>query len=251
MLIIKNKRLFNTSIGMLLGIVMLSPVLQAQDRVLEEVIVTAQRREQSIQEVPVSLEAYSGDLLNQEGFRTMEDLSNFSPSTEINVRTQDQTVTIRGLGTSSVNPGLEQAVPIFVNGVHYGRFPMIQGAMMDLERVEVLRGPQPIAFGQNAVAGAFSLTTRKPGSEIEGDLTAEYGNFGRISFEGGIGGPVVGVFAAAELWLRVGGRFALHLSPLAQLFTARRRRNHDQFDILFTVLIRVSLVFKTTPYADR
>lgn len=173
--------------------------LQAQQ--LEEIVVTAQRREQSIQEVPISLEAYSGDMLNKEGFRAIEDLSNFSPSVEIDIRTQDQDVSIRGMGTTGNNLGLEAATPIFNDGVHFARTSMVQGAFMDLERVEVLRGPQPIAFGQNATAGAFNLITKKPTADWEGDLTAEVGNWGRKSVEGGVGGPI------SDTWgIRVAGQ---------------------------------------------
>jgi len=189
-------------ISVAMAVIFLSPAVQAQDRVLEEIIVTAQRREQSIQEVPISLEAYSGTVLHQQGFRSLVDLSNFSPSTEIDVRTQDQSVSIRGLGTSSTNPGMEMAVPIFSDGVHYGRTPMITGAFLDLERVEVLRGPQPVAFGMNATAGGFSMTSRTPGTEWQANLNAEYGNFGRTSVEGGIGGPITETFG-----LRVAGKW--------------------------------------------
>ena len=188
-------------IGALSTPALLFPVaLHAQG--LEEIVVTAQRREQSIQEVPISLEAYTGDILTKEGFRTMEDLSNFSPSVEIDVRTQDQDVAVRGMGTIGNNLGLEGAVPTFVDGIHYSRTSMIMGAFMDLERVEVLRGPQPISFGQNATAGAFSLTTKKPTSEWEGDVTAEYGNWERFSLEGGVGGPL------SDTWgIRLAGQF--------------------------------------------
>ncbi len=173
-----------------------------QAQALEEITVTAQRRVQSIQEVPISLEAFNGATLAKEGFRAIEDLSNFSPSVEIDVRTQDQDVSIRGMGTTGNNLGLEQAVPIFNDGVHFGRTSMVMGAFLDLERVEVLRGPQPIAFGQNATAGAFSLVTKKPTEDWEGEMTAEYGNWGRASFEGGVGGPVTDTIG-----IRVAGQF--------------------------------------------
>jgi outer membrane receptor protein involved in Fe transport len=176
--------------------------LTAHAQQLEEIVVTAQRREQSIQEVPISLEAFSGDQLNAQGFRSIEDISNFSPSVEIDVRVQDQDISIRGVGTAGNNLGLEQAVPIFVDGVHFGRTSMVTSAFLDLERVEVLRGPQPIAFGQNATAGAFSLVTKRPGAEWEGDLTAEYGNWGRASVEAGVGGPI------NDTWgIRVAGQY--------------------------------------------
>jgi len=181
--------------------ILLTP-LTIHAQVLEEIVVSAQRRDQSIQEVPISLEAYTGDVLNKQGFRTMEDLSSFSPSVEIDVRTQDQDIAVRGMGTTGNNLGLEGAVPIFVDGVHFSRTSMIMGAFLDLERIEVLRGPQPVAFGQNATAGAFSLTTKKPTAEWEGDLTAEYGNWERASIEGGVGGPL------SDTWgIRLAGQF--------------------------------------------
>ncbi len=179
----------STLVSSLIAPIFLIP-LTTHGQALEEIVVTAQRREQTLQEVPVSLEAYTGDILNKEGFRSMEDLSAFSPSVEIDVRTQDQDISVRGMGTTGNNLGLEGAVPIFVDGVHFSRTSMIMGAFLDLERVEVLRGPQPVAFGQNATAGAFSLTSKKPGAEWSGDITSEYGNWDRFSIEGGIGGPI-------------------------------------------------------------
>jgi outer membrane receptor protein involved in Fe transport len=182
-----------------------SPPIAAQ--VLEEIIVTAQRREQSLQEVPISIHAVSGLELSKQGFRTMEDLGQFSPSVEIAENLHDWSVTIRGMGNDVAAMAVEQSAPIFVDGIHMGRPSMIKGAFMDVERVEVLTGPQPVYFGQNATAGAFSITTKKPTAEWEGDATAEFGNFGRINFEGGIGGPLtdtIGVRIAGQ-WDKTGG----------------------------------------------
>ena len=170
-----------------------TPAIQAQS--LEEIVVTAQRREQSLQEVPISIQAVTGLELTQQGFRTMEDLGQFAPSVEINESLHEWSVTIRGMGNDVANMSVEQSAPIFVDGIHFGRPSMIKGAFMDLERVEVLRGPQPVYFGQNATAGAFSITTKKPTDTWEGDLVTEFGNFGRINLEGGIGGPVNDQFA--------------------------------------------------------
>jgi outer membrane receptor protein involved in Fe transport len=175
-------------------------VLFAQE--LEEIIVTAQRREQSLQEVPISIEAISGLELQQQGYRTMDDLAEFSPSLEIDVRMQDQNISIRGIGTAGSSLMLEQAAPTFVDGVLFGRTSMVKSALVDLERIEVLRGPQPVYFGASAVAGAFNLVTRKPTPEWEGNVVAEVGNFGRTSLEGGIGGPLTDT-----LGIRVAGRW--------------------------------------------
>jgi len=168
---------------------------------LEEIIVTAQRREQSLQEVPISLEAITGLELQEQGFRTMDDLAEFSPTIEIDNRVQDQDISIRGFGTVGNNLTLEQGAPTFLDGIVFGRTSMIKGAFMDLERIEVLRGPQPVYFGQNATAGAFSLITRKPTPQWQGNANVEIGNFGRKTIEGGVGGPLtdtLGIRVAAE-----------------------------------------------------
>ena len=165
-----------------------SPAVSAQ--VLEEIVVTAQRREQNLQEVPISINAITGPELTRQGFRSMEDLGQFAPSVEMNESLHEWSVTIRGMGNDVANMSVEQSAPIFADGIHLGRPSMIKGAFMDVERVEVLRGPQPVYFGQNATAGAFSITTRKPTEEWEGNFTTEVGNFGRINVDGGFGGPL-------------------------------------------------------------
>lgn len=161
---------------------------------LEEIIVTAQRREQSLKEVPISIEAFSGLEIQQQGYRTMDDLAEFSPSIEIDTRMQDQNISIRGIGTAGSSLMLEQASPTFIDGVLFGRTSMVKSALFDLQRIEVLRGPQPVYFGASAVAGAFNLITKKPTPEWQGDVRTEIGNYGRRTLEGGIGGPLSDTF---------------------------------------------------------
>lgn len=188
--------------------------LTVQAQALEEIVVTAQRRSQNLQEVPISIDAISGTEIARQGFRNMDQLADFSPSILIDSRIQDQDVAIRGVGTTGNNLTLEQAAPTFVDGVHYGRTSQIKGAFIDLERIEVLRGPQPVYFGQNATAGAFSLITRKPGDEWEGNLNSEVGNFGRKTIEGGIGGPITDT-----LGIRVAGKWDRMEGYLTDVFT--------------------------------
>jgi len=208
---IKTLRLYS-----LCGLAVLSAITisnaSAQDRTLEEVVVTAQRREQSLQEVPVSIHAVSGVELTQQGFRQMQDLGNFAPSVEIAENLHDWSVTIRGMGNDVANLSIEQSAPIFVDGVNFGRPSMIKGAFIDIERVEVLTGPQPIAFGQNATAGAFSVVTRRPTPEWEADVTTEIGRWGRKTFEAAGGGPLTDT-----LGIRVAGKWDVtdgHLESL-------------------------------------
>lgn len=163
-------------------------MLQAQ--ALEEIVVTAQRREQSLQEVPISIETFSGAQIQEQGFRNMEDISTFSPGVFVQSGVQDQQVSVRGFGTIGNSLTLEQAVPIFLDGIHYGRQSQIKTAFLDVDRVEVLKGPQPVFFGQSASAGAFNIQSKGPTAEWEGDLNLELGNNGTIEGSFGAGGPI-------------------------------------------------------------
>lgn len=178
--------------------------VQAQDGAagLEEVIVTAQRREQSLQNVPISMQVVTGEALARQGFSDLGEMSNFVPGLNISPDVQNQTIMIRGVGTQGSNFGFEQAVATFIDGVHYGRASQVKNAFLDVERVEVLRGPQPVFFGQNATAGAISITSRKPGPTWEGNAVAEVGNNNLRTFEGAVGGPISDTFG-----VRFAGRY--------------------------------------------
>lgn len=177
------------------------PAVQAQT--LEEVVVTAQRREQSLQEVPISVEATTGAVIQQQGFRDMPELADFSPTVVIDTATLRGRITIRGLGTAAADAvTLTNATPTFVDGVHYGRTYQIKQAFMDIERVEVLKGPQPVYFGANAVAGAFNITDRKPTPTWQGNASFDVENNNRQTFELGVGGPLTDT-----LGIRIAGRY--------------------------------------------
>lgn len=168
---------------------------------LEEIVVTAQRREQSMQEVPISIEAYTGDSIRNEGFRNMTDMALFSPSININESALESQIRIRGFGTSGFQLTLEQSVPTFLDGVIVSKASGIKMAFLDVGSVEVLKGPQPVYFGQNAVAGAFNIHSARPTPEWEGYLNAEYGSFSRTALEGAAGGPItdtLGIRVAAK-----------------------------------------------------
>lgn len=177
------------------------PLVQAQQ--LEEIVVTAQRREQSLQDVPVSLQAFSGDAMADKGFDTLNELTFYAPGLVVKSTSEEQGLILRGAGTQSKNLGVEQGVPTFIDGIHFGRGSQVLNSYMDIERLEVLKGPQPVFFGQNAAAGALNITTRKPGDTWEGYVSADYGRFGKAVVEGAIGGPVtdtIGVRLAGKYY---------------------------------------------------
>lgn len=140
---------------------------------LEEVIVTAQKRAESLQDVPISVAAVTGEKLEDAGIETLEDLTVQIPNihfTETGFSTQ---VRVRGIGSDN-SQGFEQSVGMYIDGIYHGRAQLFRTPMMDLERAEVLRGPQSTLFGKNSIAGALNLTTARPTEELEGRISFAY-----------------------------------------------------------------------------
>ena len=171
-------------------------------QVLEEIIVTAQKREQNLQDVPISILAISGADIEAGGFENMEGLATFVPNLFMSDSLTGQNLFMRGIGTTEANEAFEQAVAQFHDGVYYGRDSLSQNGFFDLDRVEVARGPQPVFAGQSATAGALSYFSRRPTEEAEGYVTMSYGNDEELSFEGAFGGPLSDTFG-----IRVSGRY--------------------------------------------
>jgi outer membrane receptor protein involved in Fe transport len=168
------------------------PVIAQEERglALEEIVVTAQRRAQSLQEVPIAIEVFAGSEIRKQGFRDLDDLANFSTSVLIEPRVQDQDVSIRGFGTTGNALTLDAATPFFVDGIHFGRPSQVKLAFLDVESVEVLKGPQPVYFGQNATAGAFNIRSKRPTDTWEGYINAEFADNNTNELTFGIGGPL-------------------------------------------------------------
>lgn len=140
---------------------------------LEEVFVTAQKREQTLRDVPISVNALSGEKIETTGITNIESMADYIPSFNMTQTGIGTNISIRGI-TSGVNQGFEQSAAQYVDGVHYGRAQLARAPFLDLARVEVLRGPQSTLFGKNSTAGAISITTAKPGNEHEAKITALY-----------------------------------------------------------------------------
>lgn len=168
-------------------------------RVLEEIIVTAQKREQSLADVPISVSAITGDKLRDAGIENLSDLSEYAPNFKLVEGGLVPLIYMRGVGSGS-NQGFELSVGMYNDGIHLGRPHQTLAAFMDLERVEVLKGPQSILFGKNAIAGAINITSAKPTEEFESSLSASWFEPNSDGeFSGFVSGPLLG---------DVGGRFA-------------------------------------------
>lgn len=140
---------------------------------LEEIFVTAQKRVQTLRDVPVSVNALSSEKIEAAGITNIENMADYIPSFNMTQTGIGTNISIRGI-TSGVNQGFEQSAAQYVDGIHYGRAQLARAPFLDLAQVEVLRGPQSTLFGKNSTAGAISITTAKPGTEHEAKFTALY-----------------------------------------------------------------------------
>ena len=150
------------------------PVTAVCAPMLEEVVVTAQKRVESLQDVPISVSAMSGEKVNENGITNLEELTLYIPNVNVNQGQAQPNLFIRGVG-SGTNAGFEQSVGMYIDGVYSGRGALAAVPLtMDLQRVEVLRGPQGTLFGKNTIGGAINITTNKPSFENEGYVEAYY-----------------------------------------------------------------------------
>ncbi|MEO1657827.1 MAG: TonB-dependent receptor [Pseudomonadota bacterium] len=164
----------------------------AQEPNDDVITVTAQRVEQDIQDVPISVSAVSGEELTNRAIDSFDQLQyvvpNVSFANSLNARVS--ATTIRGIGTGLFNPGIEGSVALALDGVVIGREGAGVFDFADVERVEVLRGPQGTLFGKNASAGVINVVTKRPTDEFEGELRAAYGSFNEVNLYGAVSGPL-------------------------------------------------------------
>ena len=160
---------------------------------IEEIIVTAQKRAESVQDVPIAITAFSAEGLAARGIDGLGDLAQNTPSLSFGnfPDLKLSPIALRGISASSGSAGQDPAVGIYVDEVFLGSGVGANIDMFDVERVEVLRGPQGTLFGRNTVGGVISMTTRKPTREFEGYVLAGYGNYNAVQLRGAVSGPII------------------------------------------------------------
>ncbi|GAA4035991.1 TonB-dependent receptor [Parerythrobacter jejuensis] len=167
------------------------------------IIVTATRRAEDVQDIPLAVTAVSPEQLDRQGVVNVQDITSVSPSfstSNAQLASGSVVLRIRGVGTTSNNIGFESAVGIFIDGAYQSRPGVALSEFVDVERVEVLRGPQGTLFGRNTSAGALNITNRRPDlSEFGGFANATYGNRNLISVQGAVNLPVVQDTVAVRL----------------------------------------------------
>lgn len=167
----------------------LIPAASAANLVLEEIMVTAQKRVENLQDVPVTVSLMDGQKLDQAGIDSLEELTAYMPNFYQTKTPTANIIYIRGIG-SGPNGGFEQSVAMFVDGIYWGRARQTVVPLMDMQRIEILKGPQSILFGKNAVAGAVNMVTNAPTDTFEGQLGALIGEDGEQQFNAVFSGPL-------------------------------------------------------------
>jgi iron complex outermembrane recepter protein len=180
------------------GVAMVSPAMaqQAADTTdSDEIIVTAQNRAQNIQDVPIAMSVLTGEELVESGVNDFASISRIAPSVNIVADTTQTRVSIRGIGSNSNDETQDQAVSVNIDGEYINRPTVLNSALFDLDRVEVLRGPQGTLYGRNATGGAINFIMRKPGQDFGANGSISYGNFDQVTMQGGVDIPLGSVAA--------------------------------------------------------
>jgi hypothetical protein len=171
----------------------LAGTASAQDvTALEEIVVTATKREQTLQDVPVAVTVTPVETIQKASIQDITDLASIVTSLRVTtLQTSTQTnFVIRGFGNGANNPGIEPSVGVFIDGVYRSRSAGAIGDLIDVSRVEVLRGPQSTLFGQNASAGVISVVTQKPQFEWSGLVEGTLGNYNQQILKSKVTGPI-------------------------------------------------------------
>lgn len=167
-----------------------------QDQVTAaDIIVTAQNRKESVQDVPIAISVVSGEKLQEAGVTDLRELDRVSSAVQITQDQQNTYVAVRGVGTASNNETQDTSVTINIDGEYINRTTVLNAALFDIDRVEVLRGPQGTLYGRNATGGAVNFITRKPGDKFAANGSISYGNYNQLIINGGVDLPVSDTFA--------------------------------------------------------
>jgi iron complex outermembrane receptor protein len=212
-----------------------------------EIVVTAQGRAQVLSDVPLAISAVSAETLERTGATDIRQLNQVAPSLLVSSTGSEANASarIRGVGTVGDNPGLESSVATFIDGVYRSRTGLGLNDLGEIERVEVLRGPQGTLGGRNASAGMLNIVTKQPQFEFGGMAEATYGNYDYLRFQGAVTGPV-----SEQLALRVDGLYAKRDGYYKDVNTGYDVNNRDRYLIRGQALYQPSADLSIRLIAD-
>jgi len=168
-----------------------------KNRLVEEIVVTAQKREENIQDVPISISAFSANALDAKGIDDPRGLAQAVPGVYYGQTVNFSIIYIRGIGSDAFLPDSDPSVATYIDGIYYPFANGLAQSFGAVERVEVLKGPQGTLFGRNSTGGAFNTVTKDPGHEFETSLMASYGSFNDLKMRGYVSIPLTSNLAAS------------------------------------------------------
>lgn len=191
-----------------------------------EIVVTAQRRSERLQDIPLSIAAIGADTIRDTGISSLTNIAPRVPGFYFGgFGTSRPQLYIRGIGTRQFDPGSESSVGVFVDESYLGRTGGVLGALRDIERVEVLKGPQGTLYGRNTIAGAINIITKGPTDRLDAEFEASLGNYNTANFLAAVSGPIAGeaVKARLALWRTYSKGYVTNLT------TGNRAQGTDNF----------------------
>ena len=168
---------------------------------LEEVIVTAEKRETTASKTPIAMDVFNADQMRQQGIHDIQSLSEVDPALQFgNGVTANSFLTLRGVSSRDTSEIGDPAVPVGIDGFFMDRLYNLSQSTYDLDRVEVLRGPQGTLYGRNAIGGVVNFYTKKPTDDFDGYASVNYGNYDTINTEGAVNVPVSDKLQVRAAW---------------------------------------------------
>ncbi|NML87575.1 TonB-dependent receptor [Sphingobium sp. TB-6] len=178
---------------------------QAADLAIGDIIVTAQKRSESVQRTPIAITAIGGENLRSAGISSVAALTQSVPGLQLGKFFGVPGVTLRGITLNALNFGVENPIAFHTDGIYYGRPATALSGFYDIERVEVLRGAQGTLYGRNATGGSINIITADPTAHLSGYAQLNYGNYDHLAVEGAVGGPL-----SEKVQVRIAGRWDYH-----------------------------------------
>ena len=208
---------------------------QAEQSGIGDIVVTAQRRNERSQDVPIALTAFTSADITEQRVRTLADMDSLAPGLRISNAdaAANPKIFIRGVGLNDFNPTSSSGVGMYVDGVYIGSLLAQLAGFYDLAQVEVLRGPQGTLFGRNTTGGAINITTQQPTFDTRANLSLEYGRFNEVNASAGVGGTLVDGLVA----YRAAGMLARDDGHTVNRFNGDRVNNGERYAGRLTLLV--------------
>jgi iron complex outermembrane receptor protein len=230
---------------------MAAPAVAAPDSPVseDEILVTAARRAENVQDVPIAVSVVGGAQIEATGAFNISRLVQLQPSVQfVSSNPRNSAINIRGLGApfGLTNDGIEQGVGLYIDQVYYARIAASTLDFVDVDQVEILRGPQGTLYGKNTTSGAINITTRRPGFDLEGRAELSYGNLDFIQAKASVSGPIV----ADKLAARISASFTTRDGTLFNTFTGRDVNETDNLGLRGQLFWQATDTLDLTLYGD-